>query len=150
MCKKFLSFFFELSITHNYLIDYALVNWNNTFVNDIFFSLPDKYSYFQGNIIICIDSMRICSCYDDIIEIIAYVIKVLLGMLCWWCSFNRILSDAFKEHSLTLGHQFLEKLTWYLLTKFPVLKVSKEVTSWLAQWAVKDNWASGLSIPCTF
>lgn len=48
------SLFFKLSIIPKYLVDYALINRNETFVKDIFFFLPDKYSYFQTNIIICI------------------------------------------------------------------------------------------------
>ena len=53
-----------------------------------FFSLPDvskiwklsEYSYFHGNIVICISSVRICSPYNMI------QLEILVMGLPWWSS----------------------------------------------------------------
>lgn len=50
-----------------------------TFINCAFSSLPDKNKFQDA--VICIDLIRVCSFYEDRLEIITFVTKASSGML---------------------------------------------------------------------
>lgn len=110
------SFVFFLSVNHNNLVGSTVVSLNETFVSDVLFPICKwhlippaqdletlfKYSYFHGNTIVCLSSIRI---FLVIVHNWKLVIEPKPCLKChtweWWL-FNQTQPDTFKELRGTL------------------------------------------------